>query len=89
MNNGLTVECKVHFINQRRGRKQMEVGEQPAVAPTAGRVPRISRLMALAIHFEELLRQAHERKENADCTSHGDLAYKASEFQKRGDPCGC
>ncbi|HSH95532.1 MAG TPA: hypothetical protein VK968_15420 [Roseimicrobium sp.] len=65
MSNALTVECKIHFSNQRRGRKQMEVGEQAPVPPTAGRVPRISRLMALAIHFDDLLRKG-EVKDYAD-----------------------
>jgi len=53
---GLTFQCKVHFTNARRGRKQMAVGEAPAPAPAPlGRIPRIARLMALAIRFEGLL----------------------------------
>ncbi len=53
---GLTFQCKVHFTQARRGRKQMAVGEAPAPAPVPlGRVPRIARLMALAIRFERLL----------------------------------
>lgn len=52
----LTVQCNVHFQQKRFGRKQMEVGVAPAPAPVPlGRVPRISRLMALAIRFENLL----------------------------------
>jgi hypothetical protein len=54
MNNGLTVRCKVHFKPVVHGRKQMTLGAKPAAL--AGRVPRISRLMALAIRFDELLR---------------------------------
>jgi len=54
--NGLTLECKVHFKNGGRGRKRMRKGEVPAERPTEpGRVPRISRLMALAIRFDGLL----------------------------------
>src|SRR5262245_6891768 len=54
----LTVQCKVHFNSAKRGRKQMVVGEAPAAVPVPlGRVPRISRLMALAIRFDELLRR--------------------------------
>jgi hypothetical protein len=52
----LTVQCKVHFQQKRHGRRQMAVGVAPAplIVPP-GRVPRISRLMALAIRFEGLL----------------------------------
>lgn len=58
----LTFQCKVHFTQARRGRKQMAVGEAPAVAPVPlGRVPRIARLMALAIRFERLLAQGEVR----------------------------
>jgi hypothetical protein len=54
----LTFQCKVHFTKAWRGRKQMAVGEAPAPAPVPlGRVPRIARLMALAIRFEGLLLQ--------------------------------
>lgn len=59
---GLTVQCKVHFRQARKGRKQMAVGERPAPAPQpAGRVPRIARLMALAIRFDELVRRGEVR----------------------------
>ena len=58
----LTFQCKVHFTQARRGRKQMTVGEAPAPAPVPlGRVPRIARLMALAIRFEGLLAQGEVR----------------------------
>jgi hypothetical protein len=54
----LTVECKVRFEIGRKTRKKLQVGDaQPApetlVEP--GRVPRVSRLMALAIRLERLL----------------------------------
>ncbi len=54
----LTVTSNVHFTQARHGRKQMVDGEAPVttVVPL-GRVPRIARLMALALRFEELLRQ--------------------------------
>ena len=52
----LTVECKVHFQQKRHGWKQMAVGEAPApVRVPLGRVPRISRLMALAIKFQDMI----------------------------------
>ena len=53
--NGLVDESTVHFTTGRNGRKRLEVGEAPA--PTEpGIVPRLSRLMALAIRFEKLVR---------------------------------
>ena len=56
-NGSLTVQCKVHFQQKRHGRKQMAVGEAPTPARVPlGRVPRVSRLMALAIRFDGLLR---------------------------------
>ncbi len=59
---GLTFQRKVHFTQARRGRKQMAVGEAPAPAPVPlGRVPRIARLMALAIRFEGLLARGEVR----------------------------
>jgi len=52
----LTVRCKVHFTQARRGRKEMVVGDAlPRVIEPIGRVPRISRLMALAIRIEHLI----------------------------------
>ncbi len=54
--NELTVRCNVHFQPKRHGRKQMNVGAAPVRATVPlGRVPRISRLMSLAIRFEGLL----------------------------------
>ena len=53
----LTVECDFHLERRGKGaRKQVEPG--PAlVAIEPGRVPRVARLMALAIRFERLLRE--------------------------------
>ncbi len=57
MTTTLTIERQVHFRAQARGRKQLRVGpEPPKPAPDPGRVPRVARLMALAIRFEGLLR---------------------------------
>ena len=54
---GITVQCKIHFKNGRRGRKRARQGEAPAPVPVEpGNVPRISRLMALALRFESLVR---------------------------------
>jgi hypothetical protein len=52
------MQCKVHFKKGRCGRKMMRKGGSPpppAVVP--GRIPRVSRLMALAIHFDGLIRR--------------------------------
>lgn len=55
MTNTLTIECPVHFHRRRRGRKELRAGpEPPPAAP--GRVPRVARLMALAIRFDQLIR---------------------------------
>ncbi len=36
-------------------------GEQPAKREPVGRIPRITRFMALAIYYEDLIRQGHVR----------------------------
>lgn len=52
---GLTVAGTIHFA--RRG-KAKELRDGPAPAPVApGRVPRVARLMALALKFERLVRE--------------------------------
>lgn len=59
MSGGLSVEFDVHFERGRSGRRQMRVGESPPekAALLEGSVPRVSRLMALAIRCEELVRR--------------------------------
>jgi hypothetical protein len=56
MSTTLTIELSVHFQRCGHGsRKEMHSGaDTPALPP--GRVPRVSRLMALALRFEELVR---------------------------------
>ena len=58
MSANMTVECAIHF--ERRGHgasRQLKTGHKPPCAALAsGRVPRITRLMALAIRFEGLVR---------------------------------
>jgi hypothetical protein len=57
MTTTLTIEREVHFQAQARGRKALKVGpEPPRPAPDPGRVPRVARLMALALRFEGLLK---------------------------------
>jgi hypothetical protein len=53
MNTPLTIETKVRFRCVRSGRKKLE--EAPA-GPPPEPVPRIARLMALAIHFDRQIR---------------------------------
>lgn len=56
MTRGLTVTKQIHFRSSQRGRKVMAEGPEMTV-PDLGRVPRVSRLMALAIHMDDLVRQ--------------------------------
>lgn len=52
----LTIECRVRFAQKHRARKELQVAdtaEDPRVP--LGRIPRISRLMALALRFERLV----------------------------------
>lgn len=51
----ITIERNVHFGQGRRTRKELRDGEATSSAP-AGRIPRVSRLMALAIRFDQLIR---------------------------------
>jgi hypothetical protein len=55
MSESLTIECTVHF--DRRGRrKELLPGPRPAGPAEPGRVPRVARLMALAIRLDGLVR---------------------------------
>ncbi|RLC37128.1 hypothetical protein DRH29_02915 [candidate division Kazan bacterium] len=52
----LTIDCRVHFKRSRNGRKRLVEGEAPAPLPALpGNIPRVSRLMALAIRLERLV----------------------------------
>lgn len=63
---GPRVEFKVHFQTTRRGMKRAVVGEKPAIpVASLGRIPRVTRLMALAIRFDHLIREG-EVKDYAD-----------------------
>ncbi len=53
----ITVESKIHFERRGRGaRRVVANGPSPIPATYVGRAPRITRLMALAIRFDELIR---------------------------------
>jgi hypothetical protein len=53
----LTLECNVHFRRAGRGApKDLRAGTAPVnVTVRPGRVPRVARLMALAIRFDEMI----------------------------------
>jgi hypothetical protein len=58
MNQPLTIERTVHFSSQARGRRRIDASPTPTVSGRpVGRVPRLARLMALAIRFEEQVRK--------------------------------
>ncbi len=46
---------RVHFRNGTKGKKRLKAGAKPP-EPKGEPVPRIARLMALAIHFDQLIR---------------------------------
>lgn len=63
---GLTVSGPIHFGRRGRGgRKELHPGPAPAVAP--GRVPRVARLMALALRIDRLVR-------DGEVADHAELA---------------
>ena len=57
MSKPLTIETKIRFQRARDGRKKLE--QAPAITANAPYepVPRETRLMALAIHFDRLIRE--------------------------------
>lgn len=55
MPQGLTVTRKIHFSMANKGKREIKPGPAPVRDTPAGRVPRVSRLMALAIKFDHLL----------------------------------
>lgn len=62
MTETFTLECEVHFDRRGRGsRKVLETGPGPFRPAEPGRVPRVARLMALAIRFDGLLREGRSR----------------------------
>ena len=54
MTSAFTIECRVHFNNRGRGSRKRPPSDRGTDAE--GRVPRVSRLMALALRLEELIR---------------------------------
>jgi hypothetical protein len=57
MPDGITIEFEVHIRRRARGRREISAGAKPPMpGASAGAVPRVARLMAPAIRFEELVR---------------------------------
>ena len=64
--NRVTIEADFHIQRRGRGsRRVLETGTEPELP--VGRLPRITRLMALAIRFEELI-------QNGDVANFADVA---------------
>jgi len=59
----ITVEYTCHIRSDRHGRQRLVSGEapEPPAPVEPGRTPRITKLMALAIRFEEKLERGHVR----------------------------
>ena len=54
----LTIERAIHFSKRGRGyHKELQPGPQPSRPNLPGRVPRVARLMALALRFDRLVRE--------------------------------
>lgn len=52
----LTIERQIEFATRRSGRQVLRKKPAQPVTVPPGRVPRIARLMALAIHFDKLIK---------------------------------
>ena len=52
---GPVLKAKLHFGRREKGRKQVKKGEPPVAIPRG--VPRVAKLMALAIRFDGLIRE--------------------------------
>lgn len=58
MSDGIRLDFKVHFTTGQCGSRELRAGERTTPPPVPeGHVPRISRLMALAIRFDDLVRR--------------------------------
>ncbi len=78
MNAPLTLECAIHFCRRGRGRRrEIDHGSEPErpVRPP-GRIPRVSRFMALALRFADYLRTGRTH-------SYGELARLGRVSQAR------
>lgn len=53
----ITIKRKIYFTRRSNGTKAIVENPRPSELVEPGRIPRISRLMALAIQFDRLIRQ--------------------------------
>src|ERR1700688_1634542 len=68
MTQPMTIERTIHFGRQAHGRRRLQAGPPPeSVVREPGRVPRVARLMALALRLDERLRRG-------DIASYGEVA---------------
>lgn len=58
MTSTFTIQTKIRFKRGRGGRIHLETGDAPPPPPVEpGRVPRVARMLALAIRFQRLIRE--------------------------------
>jgi hypothetical protein len=67
---GITVDFTFHVTRGRHGARRLREGAEPPPPVGEGKVPRLAKLMALAIRFEELVR-AGEVKDFAEIAALG------------------
>ena len=65
MSDGTTITRKFHVVRTEHGRHEMVAGPAPVLDSPQDRVPRVSRLMALAIEFERLVATGVVRDQTA------------------------
>lgn len=71
--NSFTVESTIHFQLGHKGRKRMRPGRRAALSDIEGSIPRLARLLALAIRFDGLLK-AGEVQDYADLARLGQVS---------------
>ncbi|MCB2141480.1 hypothetical protein KQH29_00910 [bacterium] len=71
----LKIVAHVHFGREKRGKRRLLAGRAPEPEPQTepGNIPRLARLMALAIHFEGLLERG-EVKDMAEIARLGHVS---------------
>lgn len=72
----IRVKRKVHFVRRAHGRRVAKPVTDAVPVPSPGRVPRVARLLALAIHFDQLIR-------NGKVADQSDVARLAQVTQPR------
>ncbi|MBF0395737.1 MAG: hypothetical protein HQK78_03120 [Desulfobacterales bacterium] len=71
-----TIKEKICFTNGKNGRKQIAANgknEEPPIPKEIGRIPRLTRLLALALKFEDLIK-ANKCKDYAEIAKLGHLS---------------